>query len=44
VDALCSGVCVKHPLWHEAPYDNEEIVPCGEACNMWLSIALEGLG
>lgn len=39
VEQVCGG-CVRHPTWHtgETPIDR---LPCPEACNFWLSQALE---
>jgi sirohydrochlorin cobaltochelatase len=38
VEQVCSG-CVRHPLWFN--HDKNGKLPCPEACNHWLSAALE---
>ncbi len=51
VARVCGG-CVRHPTWHDAAkrdavgaqHDSSaraEIIPCPEACNVWLSAALK---
>lgn len=43
VRAVC-GKCIKHPLWFDDQKEtNVEAIPCAEACNYWLSLALEKL-
>jgi sirohydrochlorin cobaltochelatase len=39
VQKVC-GRCVRHPLWHNATLPEGKL-PCEEACNHWLSAALE---
>lgn len=41
VETVCVN-CVKCPVWHHADKPDNAI-PCREACNLWLSAALESL-
>ena len=39
VNKVC-GRCVRHPLWYDGALPDRKL-PCPEACNHWLSAALE---
>jgi sirohydrochlorin cobaltochelatase len=38
IQTVCQ-TCVRHPLWHDGVLPENKL-PCGEACNVWLSKAL----
>ena len=42
VETVCSQ-CIKHPVWHTGKRELNEGIPCPEACNYWMSKALEAL-